>query len=332
LPDEASRELASATVSLDRSTKLLVAFTIPDLGPHCPDPVQVGRGLALMPTFSERYGYKPVRSALQIESMDEELRNGIWNALDQHFWSTVKAEDLIFDIRRISRNGILGSLIREIWARHLKLPLDTMSDYWGQTYPLLREHFFKCEWDRVYDFVEFVAEEYADQDESADFMEACNIALEREAAGYRFVSGKITPITDATEIGAIESALQAKPEPVRTHIQSALEKLSDRGKRDYRNSVKESISGVEAAAQAVTGKPKATLEDALLILKKEHDLHPVLNDAFRKLYAYTSDAGGIRHAMTEGDEITFEEAKFMLVACSAFVNLVLASTPANVKE
>ena len=34
--------------------------------------------------FSERYGYKPIREVIQIESMDEPLRNGLWSLLQVH--------------------------------------------------------------------------------------------------------------------------------------------------------------------------------------------------------------------------------------------------------
>jgi hypothetical protein len=47
-----------------------------------------------------------------------------------------------------------------------------------------------------------------------------------------------------------------------------------------------------------------------------------LKESFNKLYGYTSDHGGIRHALTEADAVDFEDAKFMLVACSALVNFV----------
>ena len=46
--------------------------------------------------------------------------------------------------------------------------------------------------------------------------------------------------------------------------------------------------------------------------------------AFEKLYGYTSDASGVRHAgKLGGPDSTFEEAKFMLVSCSAFVNYLI---------
>ncbi len=33
--------------------------------------------------FSERYGYKPVREVIQKESMDDALKNSIWNVFKQ---------------------------------------------------------------------------------------------------------------------------------------------------------------------------------------------------------------------------------------------------------
>ena len=54
-------------------------------------------------------------------------------------------------------------------------------------------------------------------------------------------------------------------------------------------------------------------------------IHGGLKSAFDKLYGYTSDAKGIRHVGDiGGPSSTFEEAKFMLVACCAFINYLIA--------
>ena len=53
-------------------------------------------------------------------------------------------------------------------------------------------------------------------------------------------------------------------------------------------------------------------------------IHSGLKSAFIILYGYTSDANGIRHAGDIGGaSSTFEEAKFMLVSCSAFINYLI---------
>jgi len=74
---------------------------------------------------------------------------------------------------------------------------------------------------------------------------------------------------------------------------------------------------------------KVTLGDCLNKIKsKRHiKLHPALIEAFKKFYGYTSDAEGIRHPLLEEPALSYEDAKFMLVSCSAFVNYVI--TKAN---
>jgi len=63
-------------------------------------------------------------------------------------------------------------------------------------------------------------------------------------------------------------------------------------------------------------------------LKKLEDkgieLHPALKSSFSSLYGYTNDADGIRHALLEESTLDFDDAKFMLVSCSAFVNYLAA--------
>jgi hypothetical protein len=99
-----------------------------------------------------------------------------------------------------------------------------------------------------------------------------------------------------------------------------LELLSNRKNPDYRNSIKESISAVESMAKTITQKPKADLEEALRILERSGKIHGALKAGFSKLYGYTSDEGGIRHAMMEEPDLSSSDAQFFLVSCSAFTN------------
>jgi len=156
--------------------------------------------------------------------------------------------------------------------------------------------------------------------------DAYNKIFEDEHVGYRFLSGHIVPITDEVELGAVDAACSNPIDGCRKQIQKAVTFISDRQNPDYKNCIKESISAVESACQVIVGDEKATLGDAL---KKLEDsgvrLHPSLKQGFSKLYGYTSDQGGIRHAegMFESN-VTFEEAKFMLVSCSAFISYLIA--------
>lgn len=153
-----------------------------------------------------------------------------------------------------------------------------------------------------------------------------NYIFEKECVGYRFVDRKIVEITDDTEIQAIEQAASGPFEACRSHIAKAVGFLADREKKDYKNCVKESISAVEAICKIISDEPDHDLSKAIKHLKKGGvNIHPTLESAWVKIYSYTCDEGGIRHSekLFESD-VTFEQAKLMLVSCSAFVNYLIA--------
>jgi hypothetical protein len=102
---------------------------------------------------------------------------------------------------------------------------------------------------------------------------------------------------------------------VRLHLEAVLRMLSDRAKPDYRNSIKESISAVEAACRLATGDKSATLGKAL---KQIPHLHPALEKGFLAIYGYTSDHSGIRHSLLGEATNDYAEAKFMLVDLLGF--------------
>lgn len=268
--------------------------------------------------FSERYGFTNIKSALQIDSIDDELWNSLWNCINVCFFDVKGAEPM----GSISSNTNFP-ILKEIWFEFLKKPIDELLSYTFnlQVYTYLKRYFFDLEWYEVYDFVEFMGE-FRPNDR---FITLVNKVLEREKAGYRFVSEKITPITNEQEIEAIESAINrgSKYASVSAHLQEALNKLSDRENPDYRNSIKESVSAIESLCAEISGEKDATFGKTLAILEKKRGLHKALKTAFSSIYGYTSDADGIRHAMMEESNVTFAKAKYMLVVCSAFVNYLI---------
>jgi len=271
-----------------------------------------------MASFSQRYGHKPIRNILQIEAVDNELRTSLWNKLDSCYWSQVYRH---LDLDTSTNRPIL-QLLRLIWDEYLKLPIDTLENSWASPYTFLREYYFSCSWNEVYDFIEFVASHYSYTSTNKRFREECNEVLKREVSGYRFIGEIVVQITAEEEVAEIEEALKGEQiaEPAIIHLKSALELFSDRESPDYRNSIKESISAVEAMSNLIAGKDKATLGEALKKITDKVGLHPALLKSFSTLYGYTSDADGIRHALLEESTLDSEDAKFMLVACSAFMN------------
>jgi len=151
--------------------------------------------------------------------------------------------------------------------------------------------------------------------------------MERELAGYRFIEGVCTRITEKQEIETISHAITEGPyDGVKAHLKTALEHMSRREDPDYRNSIKESISAVESLCREVTGDKNATLGQALKVLENQGQIHGALKKGMSNLYGYTSDEGGIRHAMLEEPNITLHEARFFLVSCSAFVNYMISKS------
>lgn len=110
---------------------------------------------------------------------------------------------------------------------------------------------------------------------------------------------------------------------VRDHLDEAKRLLADRDEPNYRNSVKEAISAVEALARLIVNDEKATLGQALKIVEAEIPIHPCLQAAFDKLWGYRSDGSGIGHGSAKGSPVGAAEASFMLVASSAFVSYLV---------
>jgi len=264
--------------------------------------------------FSERTGRRPVRSQLQIESMDDALRNRLWNVL----WDACLEDRSVY----IAAGPSWMPIVDRMWADFFNNPID---EFPGDR-DWLKRWFFQCEWFEVYDLVEFVVamqEELRVPNVEGMF----NLALEEQMSGYRLVSGQITPITDEVELAEIEEAMactrKTKVSGAAAHLESALAKLSDRKKPDYRNCIKESISAVESLCRVITGQTHATLGSALKTIEAHVAVHPALKKGFSAIYGYTSDADGVRHAMLEESDIDFTDAKYMLVSCCAFVNYLV---------
>ncbi len=271
-----------------------------------------------MNSFSERMGLKKVRTEIQVDSMDTPLRNRLWNALDVHIWAGGRGQsgDITAHMRRF---------LIKLMHRHYKEPIDILpGPKWSRIRELLRVRFFQCEWHSVYDFIEFVGNNYPDAVAIQSFKKSCKEVLEQELSAYRFVGKQIAKITSKEEISEIEEALETPLDSVRTHLANALTLMSDRKAPDHRNSIKESISAVEAICRLITKKDKATLGQALKEVETKIPLHGALKEAFSNLYGYTSSAEGIRHALLEESTLSFEDAKFMLVSCSAFINYLVA--------
>ncbi len=268
--------------------------------------------------FSQRIGKEPIDKPLQIDSMSIELRNSLWNYTYEFF-----ADNWI-------------EHIKYFYSSFFRLPVDEVPS----TRPIrargeFKKLFMALDWNKVYEFIElfisyFLSSLNSDRKAQNEFdlriNEELNTILTREYSGYRLSDGKFVKITDNAELSTIEDAKQSSHEKypnIFTHLDKALTLMSERTNPDYRNSIKESISAVEGICKTLTGEKSGGIGKAMEKLSTDIGMHNAMKDGFKKMYAYTSNEDGIRHAILEQSEVGFAEAKYILVICSAFVYFVI---------
>lgn len=268
-----------------------------------------------MTVFSKRNGYN--LNSISLESCSDALKNRImasfhkqeYDAYDTLYLSeyTTGIEDMMIEMGvpyEFPANGVVK-------RRNAKKLEDYISN--------------SDEWYIIYDFIErYLC--ISSRDTKDKMTRIFNRILEDEAAPYRILDGIVIPVTSQSELSTIEEAINVEFDSVRTHISKALNLYADRKRPDYENSIKESISAVESMCCIITGLTggTATLGKALKKLKDNGiHIHSAMENAFSSLYGYTSDENGIRHGGIDFTNAPSEDAKYMLVSCSAFINYLI---------
>lgn len=287
--------------------------------------------------FSDRYAIKPENVEIQLKDFDERTRVQLRNMVSQLY-----AE--VYENQTRCYNSWIQSFLRYVLGTVYAEPVDATQSYDDEEVFAIINHTLMCDdYDDVLTLIEALAQYwdgylknskgYLYYDKYVGYRatsvyEKINLVFKREYIGYRFIGELIVPISDENEVQAIKEALDHKYAPVSEHILKANLLLADRENLDYENSIKESISAIEAFCEILTGVHGREATLGRMIKKLEDNgvnIHSGLKAAFNTLYGYTNDANGIRHAGDIGGAAsTFEEAKFMLVSCSAFVNYLTA--------
>lgn len=268
-----------------------------------------------MTLFSERYGYTKPSDIIIRERITPEIQNAICNCFDRS-----ELFNQFGDFTRIS-------LEKFVWTNFFN---ERESEFSKNTHHIKSYIINKNEWYKKLDLIEFSIKHlfhmkekqldtFFDIKDINKLINDLNSEFRRLNFAYRIINKAIVEITSEEEIVAIEKALSDSQNNIRVHLNNALELYAKKPIGDYRNSIKESISAVEAASRNITG------ENVLNFKKMEEKgvlISPVLRQAFEKLYGYTNDKStGIRHAlMDDTNAPEAEETLFMLISCSAFIN------------
>ncbi len=239
--------------------------------------------------------------------MDDRLRNAIWNFMEDHYFHegalrNNRALDLLFPLW----TDVAGERSDELSSGDEFFAYRALANF--------RSWYFAASWNEVYDALEYLLRERRSRQEISD----ANAMLSREGSAYRFVGDVIVPITNDEELAVVEAGIQHSGsfDGASQHIAQAVTLLSNRDNPDVRNAIKESISAVESAVRAASGDPKVDFKKGLQKLEGHHQL----KQAWTNMYNWTSDESGIRHGIKETPQVGLPEARYMVVARSAFVN------------
>lgn len=263
-----------------------------------------------MEVFSKRNGYVP--NNIQLESASEILKKRIYT-------SFFRAEYSRYDLFDEDTTGIEDMMV-ELGITY-KIP-DNRINREQNAQKLEKAVLNSKEWYTIYDFIEKYLST-CNEDKVDKMQSEFNRILEEEISAYRILEKKVIPITNKSELLTIEEAKNSDFDSVKIHLDKALGLFAERRNPDYENSIKESISAVESMCCIITGSTgkNATLGNTLKKLKENGvHIHQAMEKAFLSLYGYTSDEDGIRHGGIDFRNAPSEDAKYMLISCSAFIN------------
>ena len=104
----------------------------------------------MTPSFSQRHGINPLKKEIQLDDMDDDLKNTLWNVVDTFYFSVGTTKGWLSDHR------YYNELLVGIWINFLKDTADSIRDLMvGTVIGRLRTKYFLYDWNEVYDFIEY---------------------------------------------------------------------------------------------------------------------------------------------------------------------------------
>ena len=290
-------------------------------------------------TFSQREGKVPLPESLQAGKLSSKFKNRIWLFVEK----SLRNCTYISTVRRGQRE-FKKSSEGDYWKKcYFSYHFDTLdiphTEIYGRMRPVEVKQWFKdiileSESHEVITVVEHILRTSGipkDLDNNIGFcFELAPYLIDRSSEPLIII-----PTTSEEMKASIKNSLEninkSELTGAKSHIRKAAQRLRE---NDFGDSMRESISAVEAAARQLDPKASKTLAPALDSLENHKMLkHPALKDAFKKLYGYTSDTKGIRHSLFDQGtaDVGFDEAIFMYAACVSFVDY-LASKQRQIEE
>ena len=219
--------------------------------------------------------------------------------------------------------GIWKNILQAKHIFHDNRPLDEWDDSFALQSSTLRNSLNIEPFNQIFDLIQFVLRHPKCPPEFIDMMKDIfmytRLAYTIDKAKPPTIIPSVTEAEGNTIVESLQLLRRAGLEGSASHLRKASEYING---NDWAGSIRESINAVESVARQLDPKSSETLRGALASLEKRQALHPALKEAFTKLYGYTSNEQGIRHALLDRStaKVGMDEAVFMLGACASFAS------------
>lgn len=277
-------------------------------------------------SFGERIG-AVAAPTLQVQTIDYNTKVQLFNVLHDNLLHS----DSFYNLTRGTTTFAIDNykkVMRRIWCEALNENVLRFN----QDQVKNRVNTVICEsgasYHQVYTFIESILRPINSEVYQIDvLLEKLNTTLVNYHVGWRLTSSRqFVAVTNAAELGEIEKVLEnaQRMDSISTiamHLRTAISLLSAEDEGNLRLSVKEAISMVGVIARKISGEND--LGKALYQLGKDNLITESLKNKFKQYYSFTNDKDGIRHELMEEPNLKIEEAKYFLIACSAFSNYLV---------
>ena len=274
-------------------------------------------------TFSEREGYRELPAPMQLEELSADLRRTVFDALVNQVavWQQVSVVHGYVD-------GPGWRLVRRVLGQFYEVPEDDISNDVVKLKSTFREIVLGRKFYEVLDLLEAICEGSLD----GTFAREIQRLFSLHGAAYRLDEAaghwQFFPSSSEEQGHAVSTALgtlrEAGMEGAHTHLTAA---ANDINARQFADAIRESIHAVESVARVLSPDAANGLRPALDSLMNSGVLkHRALKEGFLKLYGYTSNEQGIRHALLDSGaaDVGLDEALFMFGACASFAAYLTA--------
>ena len=219
--------------------------------------------------------------------------------------------------------GIWKNILQTKHIFHDNRPLDEWDDSFALQSSTLRNSIKIEPFNQIFDLIQFVLRHPKCPPEFIDMMKDIfmytRLAYTIDTEKPPTIIPSVTEAEGNTIIESLQLLRRAGLEGSASHLRNASECIN---RNDWAGSIRESIHAVESVARQLDPKSSETLGGALAALEKREALHPALKEAFNRLYGYTSNEQGVRHALLDRSaaDVGIDEAVFMLGSCASFAS------------